>query len=305
VYDLYLDVTDEIRSALSKRVPVVALESTIIAHGMPYPQNVETALHTESIIRQAGGIPATIAILKGKIKVGLSADDIEYLGKKGLAVIKASRRDVPVLLAGREDGATTVSATMIGASMAGISVFVTGGIGGVHRGAESTMDISADLQELAHTRMAVVCAGPKSILDIGRTLEYLETMGIPVIGYQTNDLPAFYSRSSGFPVDYRADKPEDIAKIIKAQQACDYQSGLLVVNPIPERDASGLFDFEQCVQDAILECTRLGIHGKRITPFLLDKIKELSGGESLKANICLVYNNAVLGADIAKALCRL
>jgi len=298
----YLKVSPEVREAIENNQPVVALESTIISHGMPYPQNVETAMNVEKIIRENGATPATIAVIKGKITVGCTAEEIEYLGQKGLAVTKASRRDLPVLLARGEDGATTVTTTMIGAAMAGVRVFATGGIGGVHRGAETTMDISADLEELARTPVMVICAGAKSILDLGLTLEYLETKGVPVIGYGTEELPAFYTRSSGFRVDYRMDTPEEIAKTFRIKQECGLGGGMLVTNPIPEAYAMDPAYIQENIDAAIAECNRLGIHGKETTPYLLDKIQKLTGGASLKANIQLVYNNAKLAAQVAKAL---
>ncbi|MBR3874639.1 MAG: pseudouridine-5'-phosphate glycosidase [Clostridia bacterium] len=300
----YLSVSPEVEAAIAAGKPVVALESTIISHGMPYPQNVETALNVEKIIREAGAIPATIAIIKGKITVGLSADEIEYLGKKGLSVIKASRRDLPVLLARGEDGATTVTTTMIGAALAGVRVFATGGIGGVHRGAETTMDISADLEELAQTPVMVICAGAKSILDLGLTLEYLETKGVPVIGYQTEELPAFYTRKSGFKVDYRMDTAKEIADAFRVKLDMGLAGGMLVTNPIPEEYSMDPDYINKNIADAIEECDRLGIKGKETTPFLLDKIQKLTGGDSLKSNIQLVFNNARLGAQVAQELCR-
>ena len=300
----YLSVSPEVQEAIAAGKPVVALESTIISHGMPYPQNVETALNVENIIREAGAVPATIAIIKGKITVGLSHDEIEYLGKKGLDVIKASRRDLPVLLARGEDGATTVTTTMIGAALAGVRVFAPGGIGGVHRGEETTMDISADLEELAQTPVMVICAGAKSILDLGLTLEYLETKGVPVIGYQTEELPAFYTRKSGFKVDYRMDTPAEIADSFRVKLDMGLVGGMLVTNPIPEEYSMDPDYINKNIADAIEECERLGIHGKETTPFLLDKIQKLTGGDSLKSNIQLVFNNARLGAEIAKELCK-
>ncbi|MBR6165382.1 MAG: pseudouridine-5'-phosphate glycosidase [Clostridia bacterium] len=297
-----LSVSAGVQQALEDGRPVVALESTIISHGMPYPQNVETAMNVEKIIRENGAVPATVAILGGKLTVGCSPEQIEYLGKKGLAVTKASRRDLPVLLSRGEDGATTVTTTMIGAAMAGIRVFATGGIGGVHRGAETTMDISADLEELAETPVLVVCAGAKSILDLGLTLEYLETRGVPVIGYQTEELPAFYTRTSGFRVDYRLDTPEEIADAFRTKLACGLRGGMLVTNPIPEEYSMDPEYIRKNIDEAVAECERLGIRGKRTTPYLLDKIQKLTGGDSLKANIQLVYNNARLGARIAAAL---
>jgi len=300
----YLSVSPEVQEAIAAGKPVVALESTIISHGMPYPQNVETALSVEKIIRDAGAIPATIAIIKGKITVGLSPEEIEYLGKKGLNVIKASRRDLPVLLARGEDGATTVTTTMIGAALAGVKVFATGGIGGVHRGAETTMDISADLEELAQTPVMVICAGAKSILDLGLTLEYLETKGVPVIGYQTEELPAFYTRTSGFKVDYRMDTAKEIADAFRVKLDMGLVGGMLVTNPIPEEYSMDPEYINKNIADAIEEANRLGIKGKETTPFLLDKIQKLTGGSSLASNIQLVFNNARLGAAVATELCR-
>lgn len=300
----YLSVSDEVKAALADNKPVVALESTIISHGMPYPQNVETALTVEKTVRDNGAIPATIAILGGKLCVGISPEQITYLGQKGLKVIKASRRDLPVLLARGEDGATTVATTMIAAAMAGVSVFATGGIGGVHRGAETTMDISADLEELAMTDVTVICAGAKSILDLGLTLEYLETKGVTVIGYQTEELPAFYCRSSGFKVDYRLDAPADIAAAMLVKERCGLQGGMLVTNPIPREYAMPEKEMNERIDEAIRIANEKGVKGKEITPFLLDKIKTLTEGKSLEANIKLVLNNAKLGAEVAKELCR-
>ena len=299
----YLHISDEVRRARKAGQPVVALESTIISHGMPYPQNVETALLVERTVRENGAVPATVAILRGKIRVGITPEEISHLGQKGLAVVKASRRDLPVLLSRGEDGATTVAATMIAAAMAGIRVFATGGIGGVHRGAETTMDISADLEELGRTNVAVVCAGAKSILDLGLTLEYLETKGVPVIGYQTAELPAFYCRKSGFPVDYRLDTPREIAAMLQAKEACGLAGGMLIANPIPEADAMPEDAMNACIENAVRIANEKGVKGKEITPFLLDQIKTLTEGRSLKANIQLVLNNAKLGAEIAAAFC--
>ena len=301
----YLWVSNEVKWALANNKPVVALESTIISHGMPYPQNVETALLVEQTVRDCGAVPATIAIIGGKISVGISAEQIEYLGKKGLQVTKASRRDLPVLLARGEDGATTVATTMIGAALAGIKVFATGGIGGVHRGAETTMDISADLEELAQTDVTVVCAGAKSILDLGLTLEYLETKGVTVIGYGTEELPAFYCRKSGYKVDYRMDTAKDIASSIHVKETCGLKGGLLVTNPIPEEYAMNEEEMTAQIDTAVNMANELGIKGKEITPFLLDKIKTLTEGRSLEANIKLVLNNARLGAEIATELCKI
>lgn len=298
-------VSMEVKQALQQNKPVVALESTIISHGMPYPQNVETALNVERIVRENGAVPATIAIIGGKPTVGITAEEIDHLGKKGLAVTKASRRDIPVLAAKGEDGATTVAATMIIAAMAGVKVFATGGIGGVHRGAETSMDISADLEELARTDVAVICAGAKSILDLGLTMEYLETKGVPVLGYQTEELPAFYTRSSGYKVNYRIDSPLEVAKIIAAQRDLELHGGMVIANPIPEEYAMEESVIHTAIQDALQEADKLGIKGKEITPFLLDKIQKLTDGKSLASNIQLVYNNVKLGAQIASALCSL
>ena len=301
----YLDIAPEVRKALEEGRPVVALESTIISHGMPYPQNVETALNVEKIIRDNGAVPATIAVIKGRLKAGLSPEEIDYLGKTGTAVAKASRRDLPVLVAQGKDGATTVTTTMIIAHMAGIQVFATGGIGGVHRGAQQTFDISADLEELAHTPVMVVCAGAKSILDLGLTLEYLETHGVPVIGYGTEELPAFYTRKSGFRVDYRIDTPEDLAKAFFVKQDMGLGGGMLVTNPIPEEFSMNHEIINKAIDEAVEEANKLGIHGKETTPFLLAKIKDLTGGDSLASNIQLVYNNARLAAKTAGELRKL
>ena len=298
----YLDISPEVQAALKEHKPVVALESTIISHGMPYPQNVETALNVEKIIREHGAVPATIAIIGGRLKAGLSKEEIEHLGKAGTAVTKASRRDLPVLCAKGMDGATTVATTMIIAAMAGISVFATGGVGGVHRGAEVTMDISADLEELGRTNVMVVCAGAKSILDLGLTLEYLETKGVPVIGYGTSELPAFYTRKSGFGVDYRLDTPEELAAAFAAKMKMGLQGGMLVTNPIPEEYSMDPDRINAAIEQALAEAAEKGVKGKATTPFLLAKVKELTGGDSLNSNIRLVYNNAALAAKTAKAL---
>lgn len=301
----YLDVNPEVAAAVAAGRPVVALESTIISHGMPYPQNVETALNVEKVIRANGAVPATIAILGGRLKAGLTPAEIEYLGKTGQAVTKASRRDLPVIVAKGMDGATTVTTTMMIAHMAGINIFATGGIGGVHRGAETTMDISADLEELANTPVMVVCAGAKSILDLGLTLEYLETHGVPVLGYGTKELPAFYTRRSGFEVDYRVDSPEELAKIFKVQRDLGLKGGVLVTNPIPEEYAMDFDVINKAIDEAIAQSVKEGIHGKATTPYLLAKVKELTGGDSLASNIQLVYNNAALAAKTAAAYCAL
>ena len=300
----YLDISPEVKAALDEGKPVVALESTIISHGMPYPKNVETALRVEQTIRDNGAVPATIAVIGGRLKAGLSHEEIEHLGKAGRSVAKASRRDLPALVARGEDGATTVTTTMIIAHMAGISIFATGGIGGVHRGAETTMDISADLEELARTPVMVVCAGAKSILDLGLTLEYLETRGVPVIGYGTDELPAFYTRRSGFGVDYRADSPEELAAMFRAQRALGYCGGMLVTNPIPEQYAMDKAVIDAAIEQALKECAEQGVRGKETTPFLLARVVELTGGESLESNIRLVLNNAALAARTAVELCH-
>ena len=301
----YLDVSPEVAAAVAEGKPVVALESTIISHGMPYPQNVETALKVESIIRENGAVPATIAILGGRLKAGLAPEEIEYLGKQGPKVAKASRRDLAVLCARGADGATTVTTTLMIAHMAGIQVFATGGIGGVHRGAETTMDISADLEELAQTPVMVVCAGAKSILDLGLTLEYLETHGVPVIGYGTKELPAFYTRKSGFGVDYRIDSPAELAAAFKASLEMGLKGGMLVTNPIPEAYSMDPAVINKAIDEAVAEAKAQGIHGKETTPFLLARIKDITGGDSLDSNIQLVFNNARLAAQTAAELCRL
>ena len=300
----YLDIKPEVAEALAAGKPVVALESTIISHGMPYPQNVETALAVERIIRDNGAVPATIAIIGGRLKAGLTAEEIEYFGKKGQDITKASRRDLAVICARGLDGATTVTTTMIIAHMAGIKVFATGGIGGVHRGAETTMDISADLEELGQTPVMVVCAGAKSILDLGLTLEYLETKGVPVIGYGTSELPAFYTRQSGFGVDYRVDTPEELARIFKASHDMGLKSGMLVTNPIPEEFAMPKSVIDAAIEQAIGECNEKGIKGKETTPFLLARVSELTGGDSLSSNIKLVFNNAKVAALTAVEYCK-
>ena len=301
----YLDIAPEVAEALAAGKPVVALESTIISHGMPYPKNVETALEVEKIIRENGAVPATIAIIGGRLKAGLSADEIEYFGKKGAEIAKASRRDLPVLVARGQDGACTVTTTMMIAHMAGISVFATGGIGGVHRGAETTMDISADLEELGQTPVMVVCAGAKSILDLGLTLEYLETKGVPVIGYGTEELPAFYTPKSGFGVDYRLDTPAELAAAFHAQRAMGLKGGMLVANPIPDAYAMDADVISSAINQAVAESREQGIHGKATTPFLLARVKDLTGGDSLESNIQLVFNNARVAAKAAAELARL
>jgi pseudouridine-5'-phosphate glycosidase len=305
VHQKYLHPSPEVQQALQDGRPVVALESTIIAHGMPYPKNVETALQVEQLIRSNGAIPATCAILAGRLKAGLHVDEIEYLGKTGSAIPKASRRDLPYLLSQGLDGATTVASTMIIAQLAGIRVFATGGIGGVHRGATDTMDVSADLQELAQTAVAVVCAGAKSILDIGLTLEYLETHGVPVLGYQTAEFPAFFSRKSGFPVDYKMENPEAIAGLLTAKWNLGLQGGVVIANPVPAGHELEAARMEAAISKALQAAEQQQIKGKAITPFLLAQIEQLTGGDSLAANIELVCNNAHLAAEIAKALAGL
>jgi pseudouridylate synthase len=303
----YLDLSPEVAAALAAGKPVVALESTIISHGMPYPQNVETAILVENTIRECGAVPATVAILGGRLKAGLDKSQIEILGKKGREVIKASRRDIPRIIASGFkgvkgeplDGATTVAATMIVAELAGIKIFATGGIGGVHRGAESTFDISADLEEFGKTSVCVICAGAKSILDLPKTLEYLETKGVPVIGFGTDELPAFYNPHSGLKLEERADDPADIARRIKAKWELGLAGGVVVTNPIPEKDAMDKATIDAAITKALAEAAKLGVKGKEVTPFLLAKVKELTGGDSLESNIALVLNNARLASKIA------
>ncbi len=301
----YLEVSEEVKHALENNIPVVALESTIISHGMPYPQNVETALRVESIVRENGCIPATTAIINGKLKAGLTKDEIELLGKEGLKVSKVSRRDIPYIVANKLNGASTVATTMIIASLAGIKIFATGGIGGVHRGAETTMDISADLQELANTNVAVVCAGAKSILDLGLTLEYLETNGVPVLGNQTKELPAFYTRKSGFELDYAINSPAEFANVLKSKWDLGLNGGVVIANPIPEEYSMDYDVISKAINEAVEEAEKLGIHGKQTTPFLLDKIQKITAGKSLEANIQLVFNNVRLATQIATELSKL
>ena len=298
----YLDLSPEVREALENNRPVVALESTIISHGMPYPKNVQTAVAVENTIRQNGAVPATIAIIKGRLKVGLTPDELEYFGRKGMAITKTSRRDIPVIVSKGEDGATTVAATMMIAAMAGIQVFATGGIGGVHRGAETTMDISADLDEFTKTPVLVVCAGAKAILDLNLTMEYLETKGIPVFCYQTDELPAFYTRQSGIKAPFRADSPEELAGIWNTKNELGIRGGFIVANPIPEEFSMDPKRINAAIDEAICEMNKLGIHGKETTPYLLDKVQKLTGGDSLESNIRLVLNNAALAARIAKGI---
>ncbi len=300
----YIDISSEVVSALKENKPVVALESTIISHGMPYPVNVETALKVEEIVRGNGAIPATIGIMEGKLKVGLTVEEIEHFAKND-DIVKVSRRDIPFIIAKKLNGATTVAATMIIASLAGIKVFVTGGIGGVHRGAQQSFDISADLMELAKTDVAVVCAGAKSILDIGLTLEYLETQGVPIVGYKTEEFPSFYTRKSGFKVDYRVDTIEELANAVKIKWDLGLKGGLVIGNPIPEEYEMDYDVINRSIEDALYEAKKAGIKGKETTPFLLSKVKKLTEGKSLESNIRLVYNNAEVGAKLAVQLSKL
>ncbi|WP_444643474.1 pseudouridine-5'-phosphate glycosidase [Caproiciproducens sp. R1] len=300
----YLEINPGVQKALDAGKPVVALESTIISHGMPYPQNVETARNVEKIVREHGAEPATIAIIGGKIKIGLTDDELEHLGT-AKNVIKTSRRDIPFIIAKKADGAATVATTMILAALAGIRVFVTGGIGGVHRGAQETFDISADLEELARTNVAVVCAGAKSILDLKLTLEYLETRGVPVIGFGTDELPAFYTRKSGFHVDYRVDSEKELAQAVKVKWEMGINGGLVIANPIPEQYQMDKAVIDKAIDEALEDAAREGVKGKETTPYLLAKIKEITGGDSLDSNIQLVYNNAVVGTNLAVELAKL
>ncbi|BFM49892.1 pseudouridine-5'-phosphate glycosidase [Marinomonas sp. THO17] len=298
----YLDIHPEVAEAIASGKPVVALESTIISHGMPWPQNAETAKQVEQIIRDHGAVPATIAIIHGRLKAGLSSEEIDTLAKAGLSVTKCSRRDLPFVVAQKQHGATTVAATMIIAAMAGIRIFATGGIGGVHRGAQQSFDISADLQELAKTNVAVVCAGAKSILDLALTREYLETQGVPVLGYQTSRLPAFYTRESDQTVDYNMASPKEIAQFIKAKWDMQLQGGTVIANPIPEEFAMDKESIDTAITQALNEMEEQGVGGKESTPFLLARVAELTGGNSLASNIQLVFNNARLAAQIATEL---
>lgn len=299
----YLDIHPEVQQAIADRKPVVALESTIISHGMPYPQNVETAILVEEEVRQQGAIPATIAIIQGRLIVGLTQEQIEHLGREGQKVSKVSRRDIPFMVANKADGATTVAATMILAEMAGVRIFATGGIGGVHRGAQESFDISADLQELANTNVAVICAGVKSILDLTLTREYLETYGVPLIGYQTDCLPTFYTRESKFPIDYRLDTPHQIATALRVKWSLGLNGGVVVANPIPEAYAMAPQVIDAAIEQALRELDEQRIAGKNSTPFLLARVSELTGGDSLASNIQLVLNNARLAAEIAVSFC--
>ena len=296
----WMDISEEIQDSIKEKGPVVALESTIISHGMPFPQNLETALEVESIIRKEGALPATIAVIEGRIKIGLSNLELEQFAQ-GTKTVKVSSRDLPLALSQKQDGGTTVAATMICSRMAGISVFVTGGIGGVHRGSEKTMDISGDLMELSRTNVAVVCAGIKSILDIPRTLEYLETQGVPVIGYRTDEFPAFYTTTSGYSVQSRINTAEEIARCMKVKWELGLDGGLVIANPVLPGDAMDEVVIEEAIAKSLKEASEKGIDGKSVTPFLLERISQLTDGESLKTNIALVCNNALLGARIASA----
>ena len=300
-----IKVAEEVKKALAEGKAVVALESTIISHGMPYPQNVETALRVEEEVRKSGAVPATIAIIDGVPTVGCNREEIEKLGKAGLTVTKVSRRDIPIVIAKGLNGATTVASTMILAEKAGVKIFATGGIGGVHRGAEKTMDISADLDELSKTNVTVVCAGAKSILDLNLTMEYLETKGVAVIGYGTDELPAFFTRESGIKVGYRMDTPKEIAESMKAKEDMGLEGGMLVTNPIPEEYSMDVEVIGEAIDKAVKEAEDLGVKGKDITPFLLDKIQKITGGDSLASNIQLVLNNARLASQIAVELSKL
>ena len=299
-YEKYLDISPEVKEALRNNQPVVALESTIISHGMPYPQNTEAAIKAEEIVRAVGAVPATIAILNGKLKVGLDREELDYLGRMGTEIVKTSRRDIPFIISKKLNGATTVASTMIIASFAGIKIFATGGIGGVHRGGQETFDISADLQELAKTDVAVVCTGAKSLLDIGLTLEYLETNRVPIVGYQTEEHPDFYTRKSGFKVDYRLDRPAEVAEALRAKWDIGLDGGVVVANPIPEEYSMDYDTITEVIERAVMEAGEKGIKGKEITPFLLGRIKEITKGSSLNSNIQLYYNNVKLAAEIAK-----
>ncbi|MCB0837920.1 MAG: pseudouridine-5'-phosphate glycosidase [Bacteroidetes bacterium] len=300
-FNPYLDISPEVQSALDNHQPVVALESTIISHGMPYPQNLETAKGVEAVVRKEGAIPATMAVIKGRIKVGLSEEDLLFMAKEK-GILKASRRDMAIIIAQKKSAATTVAATMICANLAGIKIFATGGIGGVHRKGQDTFDISADLQELANTPVAVVSAGIKSILDIPLTLEYLETMGVAVIGVGTDQFPAFYTRESGYPAPYQLDTPGEIAATIQAQESLGLKAGFLIANPIPAEYSMDKKIIDKAIREALADAEAQQITGKEVTPFLLKKIVELTEGKSLFSNIKLVENNARLAAQIAREL---
>lgn len=300
-FNKFLQISDEVQTALNDNKPIVALESTIISHGMPYPQNYETAKQVENTVRENGAVPATIAILNGIIKIGLGEDDLQILSNSN-DILKASRRDIPVIVSEKLNAATTVSATMICAALAGLKIFATGGIGGVHRNGNESFDISADLTELAQTNIAVVSAGVKSILDIGLTLEYLETLGVPVIGYGTDEFPAFYTRQSGFKVNYKLDTPEQIGSMIKTKWELGLNGGVIVANPIPEEFSMDKNKIDNAIEEALKNADKKGIKGKDVTPFLLGEIKNITGGSSLDSNIKLVLNNAKLAAQISASL---
>lgn len=299
-FNNFLEINPIVKEALDSNKPVVALESTIISHGMPYPKNMETALHVEEIIKDAGCVPATIGIINGKLKIGLTKDEIQILAKEGLKVTKVSRRDIPYVVSNKLNGATTVAGTMIAASLAGIKIFATGGIGGVHRGAETTMDISADLEELSRTNVAVICAGAKSILDLRLTLEYLETKGVPVLGYKTKELPAFFTSKSGLNLDYKMESAKQIADLLNTKWNLGINGGVVIANPIPHEFEMDPKLIEDVIEKAIEKANSLGIKGKDTTPFLLDEIQKVTSGNSLEANIHLVYNNVKLACEIAK-----
>ena len=302
---MIIKVNPEVESALKEGKPVVALESTIISHGMPYPENVKTALNVEAIVREHGGVPATIGIIDGVGIVGMTPDEIEQFGKKGKEIPKVSRRDLATIMATGSWGATTVATTMILANLAGVEFFVTGGIGGVHRGAEQSFDISADLEELGRTNVTVICAGAKAILDLPKTLEVLETKGVPVLGFGTDELPAFYTRESGLKVDYNIQSYEEAAKIIKTKRELKLDGGVLITNPIPEEYSMNSEDINDVIDTALNEMEEKGIKGKDCTPFLLARVAEITEGDSLAANIKLVFNNAAVGTEVAKAYCKL
>jgi pseudouridylate synthase len=301
----FLELSPDVAAALAEGRPVVALESTIISHGMPYPRNVETALRVEAAVREAGAVPATIAVLGGRLRAGLGQEQIEALGKAGSKVAKVSRRDLPRVVASGADGATTVAATMIVAALAGIKIFATGGIGGVHRGAERSWDVSADLEELGRTEVAVICAGAKSILDLPKTLEYLETKGVPVIGYGTDEFPAFYTSRSGLRLEERADSPVDVARVLRAKWGLGLGGGVVIGNPVPPAYSMDGAAIGAAIETALEAASKAGVKGKDVTPFLLAKVKELTGGESLESNIALVLNNAALAAKIASEYAKL
>ncbi len=301
----YLDIAPEVGEALENRRAVVALETTVLSHGLPYPDNVKILKNIENTVRENGAVPAAMAVIGGRLKCGLTEEEIEYLGRKKDELIKCSRRDIPAVISRKLDGVTTAAATMIIANLAGVRIFATSGIGGVHRGAEITMDISADLEELARTPILVVCTGVKAILDPGMTLEYLETKGVPVIGYGTDEFPAFFTKQRGFRVDYRMDTLKELAETFDAQRKCGLYNGMLVTNPIPEEISLDHAAVDQAVDRAVEEARQAGIHGKEITPFLLERINRVTGGKSLDISVKLIYNNGKVAAQIASQLCKL